>query len=102
MWIILQGIATARLPLAQHLALMGSPILTVNHVVAILIEFQKTKDWGAALRFVVPPRKMSKRPSPDVVVNANSVPLAKKPCTGTEPELIFDDAAKDSAAPSQE
>lgn len=76
----MQGIATARLPLAQHLALMGSPVLAVNHVVAILIEFQESKDWGAALRAVVPPRKVAKRCAPDVIVPPNSVPPAKKPC----------------------
>eukprot|EP00884_Botryococcus_braunii_P017180 jgi/Botrbrau1/4145/Bobra.0192s0015.3 len=79
-----QGVATARLPLAQHLALMGSPVLAVNHVVAILVEFQRTKDWGAALQTVVPPRKVAKRCAPDVVVPPNSVPPAKKPCHNHE------------------
>ncbi|BBN08477.1 tRNA (guanine9-N1)-methyltransferase [Marchantia polymorpha subsp. ruderalis] len=52
-----QGIATAKLPVGDHLKMAGSKVLTVNQVMELLLCFQKLKDWKQTLRQVVPLRK---------------------------------------------
>lgn len=54
-----QGIATARLPVHQHVQLSASAILTVNQVVDILLAYRELKDWKAALVRAIPERKRS-------------------------------------------
>lgn len=52
------GIATARLPIKQHVALASSAVLTVNHVVQLLAEYVSNgRDWAAAIDHVIPARK---------------------------------------------
>ena len=53
----MQGIRTARLPIAEHVKLTGSRVLTVNHVVNILIKWIGCQDWKAALLESIPARK---------------------------------------------
>ena len=57
-----QGIATARFPLQEHVKLGASPVLTVNHVFDILLEYQHSGDWLHAFKTVIPPRKLYKPP----------------------------------------
>lgn len=57
-----QGIATARFPLQEHVKLGASPVLTVNHVFDILLEYQHSGDWAHAFKTVIPPRKLYKPP----------------------------------------
>lgn len=52
-----QGIATARFPLQEYVTLGSTPVLAVNHVFDILLEFQHTNDWRAAFAKVLPQRK---------------------------------------------
>ena len=53
------GVATAKLPLADHLEKMPtSRVLTCNHVFDILLKYRENdNDWGKALRQVLPNRK---------------------------------------------
>ncbi|CAD7963001.1 unnamed protein product [Amoebophrya sp. A120] len=54
------NIRTQRLPIAEYIeSNMGSfsKVLTVNHVVEILLEFQRTKDWTVSLEAVLPKRR---------------------------------------------
>ncbi|PNH06261.1 tRNA (guanine(9)-N1)-methyltransferase [Tetrabaena socialis] len=51
------GIATARLPIARHIALASRAVLTVNHVFQIMVEQLNRKDWAAVLDQVLPLRK---------------------------------------------
>jgi tRNA (guanine9-N1)-methyltransferase len=53
------GVATARLPLDEHLAKMpATPVLTCNHVFDILLKYKEHDgDWGKALQEVLPVRK---------------------------------------------
>lgn len=52
-----QGIATARFPLQEHVQLSTSPVLTVNHVFSILLEYQRSGDWLQSFMKVLPQRK---------------------------------------------
>ncbi|GAB5030465.1 rna (guanine-9-)-methyltransferase domain-containing [Nannochloropsis oceanica] len=54
---LVQGIVTARFPLQEYVTLGSTPVLTVNHVFDILLEFQHTNDWRAAFAKVLPQRK---------------------------------------------
>jgi len=54
---VAQGIATARFPLQEYVTLGSTPVLAVNHVFDILLEFQYTNDWRAAFAKVLPQRK---------------------------------------------
>ena len=56
-----QGIATARLPLADYIALASSQVMCTNHVVEIMIKWLELKDWGEAFKAVVPTRKRKER-----------------------------------------
>lgn len=53
------GVATARLPIDEHLELGGvTRVLTVNSVFELLLQFrQHNRDWKKALLHVLPPRK---------------------------------------------
>ncbi|TYZ61649.1 hypothetical protein PybrP1_001696 [[Pythium] brassicae (nom. inval.)] len=54
------GIATARLPIQEHIADRLDHILNVNTVVEVLIRFRETGgDWPAALRYALPQRKQN-------------------------------------------
>ncbi|CAK0888766.1 unnamed protein product [Prorocentrum cordatum] len=53
-----QGIASAQLPLSQHIDLGASRrVLTVNHVLQIVVEYQLTGDWRQTFEKCVPGRK---------------------------------------------
>lgn len=52
-----QGIQTAKLPIAEHLSMTSSQVLTVNQVFEILITFLEFKDWRKSLFQVIPQRK---------------------------------------------
>ena len=51
------GIRHARLPLAAHVSLSGSAVLTVNQVLELLLAWHELKDWKLACERVVPKRK---------------------------------------------
>jgi tRNA (guanine9-N1)-methyltransferase len=52
------GIATARLPITQHLQLFTSKVLTCNHVFGILLKYRDCgNDWKKAMLEVLPKRK---------------------------------------------
>jgi tRNA (guanine9-N1)-methyltransferase len=52
------GIATAKLPIADHLSFMATKVLTVNHVFEILLRVREYgDDWKKALMAVLPERK---------------------------------------------
>jgi tRNA (guanine9-N1)-methyltransferase len=53
------GIRTAKLPIGKYMQLISSQVLTVNHVVEILAKAFDCNDWEAAVRSVVPERKVS-------------------------------------------
>lgn len=51
------GIAHARLPIGELMALRTSAVLAVNHVFEIVSLWFNTKDWKHALDKVIPERK---------------------------------------------
>jgi len=52
------GIMTARLPIDDHLKLVATKVLTVNHVFEILLKYrQHGNDWKKSLLDVLPQRK---------------------------------------------
>lgn len=52
-----QGIKSARLPIREHLQLTGTHVLTVNQVMALLLEYQHCHDWKQAVLAIMPGRK---------------------------------------------
>lgn len=61
-----QGIQTAKLPIAEHLSMTSSQVLTVNQVFEILITFLEFKDWRRSLLKVIPQRKRPEIDSNDL------------------------------------
>lgn len=51
------GLKTARLPLSDHVKVLGSKALTVNQVVELLLQYNSLQDWGKAVAAVLPARK---------------------------------------------
>jgi len=53
------GVATAKLPISQHLELFSTRVLTCNHVFEILVKYRDCdKDWKKAMLEVLPTRKL--------------------------------------------
>jgi len=52
-----QGIRTARLPLSEHISLLSSRVLTVNHVLSCIVEHQASGNWRSVLEKCIPGRK---------------------------------------------
>ena len=63
------GVATARLPIDEHLKLVSTKVLTVNHVCEILLKYREYgNDWKRALMDVLPERKdVTAKPHSDSV-----------------------------------
>lgn len=52
------NIATAKLPISDHLKLFSTKVLTCNHVFEILLKFRESgEDWKKTLMDVLPQRK---------------------------------------------
>ena len=51
------GVATARLPIQEHMPLRTSAVLASNQVVEILLQWAACRDWKSALEATVPMRK---------------------------------------------
>jgi len=59
-----QRIASGRLPLEDHMEFGSkSRVLTVNHVLNIILEHQRSLDWRVALEACIPAGKARPRPS---------------------------------------
>jgi tRNA (guanine9-N1)-methyltransferase len=52
-----QGLRLAKLPIREHVAMAGTPVLTVNHVFEIMLLYEQTKCWKTTLEKVLPQRK---------------------------------------------
>lgn len=52
-----QNVRTAKLPIKEYYAMKATPVLTVNHVFEILLNFAKFQSWPQALESVIPKRK---------------------------------------------
>uniref|UniRef100_A0A0G4GWW7 tRNA (guanine(9)-N(1))-methyltransferase n=1 Tax=Chromera velia CCMP2878 TaxID=1169474 RepID=A0A0G4GWW7_9ALVE len=50
---------TAKLPIADHVQLDGSKVLTVNQVFDILLKFLEFRDWRSAFLAAIAPRKFA-------------------------------------------
>ena len=50
-------LATARLPISEHIDMSTRHVLTVNHVYEILLQQHNVGDWKTALEIVIPARK---------------------------------------------
>ncbi|KAG7349211.1 tRNA guanine-1-methyltransferase [Nitzschia inconspicua] len=58
------GIATAKLPISDHLDITATKVLTCNHVFDILVKWKEcNKDWKKTLLEVLPNRKDAKEKS---------------------------------------
>ncbi|KAI8810069.1 guanine-1-methyltransferase-domain-containing protein [Cladochytrium replicatum] len=55
------GIATAQLPLGQHVKMSSRRVLATNHVFEIMARYLAEKDWEKAILAVLPKRKDAKR-----------------------------------------
>jgi tRNA (guanine9-N1)-methyltransferase len=55
------GVATAKLPLSEHMkAMPTTPVLTVNHVFELLLKYrERGRDWRMAMEDVIPHRKQA-------------------------------------------
>lgn len=51
------GVATARLPIDEHLVISQRRVLAVNHVFEILLHVSNGASWGDALGKAVPQRR---------------------------------------------
>lgn len=60
-----QGLATAALPISQHVEMEASGVITVNQVVQILLDYSSKGDWASVLRQVVPQRKTKRDDAAD-------------------------------------
>jgi tRNA (guanine9-N1)-methyltransferase len=54
------GVATARLPIDEHLNMSQRRVLAVNHVVEILVHVASGLEWQQALMRVMPERRGAK------------------------------------------
>lgn len=75
-----QGIQTAKLPIAEHLRMTSSQVLTVNQVFEILISYLEFKDWRKALFQVIPHRKRSDVDSNDSKDDRNKNSICNDEC----------------------
>ncbi|OLL26968.1 tRNA (guanine(9)-N1)-methyltransferase [Neolecta irregularis DAH-3] len=62
---VMQGIATARLPIEQHIKMSSRKVLTVNQVFEILSGWMQCRDWDKAFMDVIPKRKAPELASMD-------------------------------------
>jgi tRNA (guanine9-N1)-methyltransferase len=51
------NISTIKLPLCEHVQLIGSQVLTIVHVYEILCKQRETSSWAEAVRSAIPDRK---------------------------------------------
>lgn len=78
--ISMQGIATAKLPIGDYVALSSSSVMCTNHVVEIMIRQQELGDWRAAFEAVIPTRKRKAGDTSDAVPEDNVPAVKEEPC----------------------
>ena len=52
-----RGVATAKLPISEYMAMQSRFVLATNHVVEIMLKWLECGDWGEAFVKVIPKRK---------------------------------------------
>ena len=52
-----RGVATAKLPISEYMAMQSRSVLATNHVVEIMLRWLECGDWGEAFVKVIPKRK---------------------------------------------
>uniref|UniRef100_A0A1D1ZQL9 tRNA (guanine(9)-N(1))-methyltransferase n=1 Tax=Auxenochlorella protothecoides TaxID=3075 RepID=A0A1D1ZQL9_AUXPR len=75
-----EGIATAKLPIGDYVALSSSSVMCTNHVVEIMIRQQELGDWRAAFEAVIPTRKRKAGDTSDAVPEDNIPAVKEEPC----------------------
>lgn len=79
-----QGIAKAQLPISRHIDMGAySRVLTVNHVLQIILEFQKCRDWRTALDRGIPGRKKFVEENPGAELSSKTPVAASETHTST-------------------
>jgi tRNA (guanine9-N1)-methyltransferase len=63
------GVRTAKLPIAEYLALSSRHVLTTNQVVEIMLRWMECGDWGSAFMAAIPSRKGGSLKGGPAVVN---------------------------------
>ena len=67
------GIATAKLPIAEHFDLVATKVLTVNHVFEILVRLREhDNDWKKTLLAILPERKDANQKQVEQPITASS------------------------------
>ena len=96
----MQGIRSARLPIALHMQLTGTQILTVNQVFAILLGYLHEGSWAEALTKAVPERKRGKAATAEQDEEDASGDLANELAVSTE--VLAENSAASLTQPALE
>ncbi len=92
-----QGIRTAKLPIAEHINLKATKVLTVNHVFDILLKYMETKDWASTFLSILPLRKEAEAKAVGSDPTAGEPDKKKKPVAEV---IIVSELAREQQAPA--